>query len=328
MYASLLVAVVGRWNISEEQFLSGSGLCAEELGQPFWALDYEVFRYLLRRALTLTAEPGLGFHLAKEMTVASHGLVGMAILVAKDLREAIAVIQQFIQLQSTELRIRMEVEGDSASVCFEQSWPDSDVGQVAMIFVMLGFALMSRTCTGHDMSGVSMDFPFPRPAYFERFEHMLLGPVRFDQPEGRNVFPASYLDMPMIMANTVAARLTQEQCQLEVDALASSSGIADLVRGLIYDEVVGFCTQEQVAEKLHMTARTLQRHLDQAGKGFRVIAEELRHAKALALLKRQDLSLVFIAERLGYKDVTNFARAFKRWTGMTPGKCREGSRHK
>jgi AraC-like DNA-binding protein len=77
-----------------------------------------------------------------------------------------------------------------------------------------------------------------------------------------------------------------------------------------------------VAAKLFMSERTLQRQLDSEGQNFRAMVDELRQQKAFILLKRRELTLEFIAEKLSYTDVNSFTRAFKRWTGTSPGKWR------
>ncbi len=320
-YAGLLAAVVERWNISAEQLLEGSGIAPEQLLAPFWHLDYEVFSQLLKRALALTGEPGLGFHIGMQMTVSCHGLIGFAAMIAKDVREALEVAQQFIRLQSSAVSLRLEVEGDTASLYFEQMLPDHAFGEVGALFLLLGFAFMGRAVTGQHLVGIG-DLPFARPAYFDRFEHLLPGSLRFGQPYTRMVFPSHYLDLPLIMADPLAARIAREQCKRELNALLDCESVASLVRELIYDEAMGFCSMDEVAEKLHMSARTLQRQLALENRTFSAIVNELRQQKAMVMLKRKELSLEFIAENLGYTDVTNFTRAFRRWTGQTPAKHR------
>ncbi len=180
----------------------------------------------------------------------------------------------------------------------------------------MGEAVCGQKLEGRD------EVPISRPAYFDRFEHLVSGEVHFDQPHLRLVFPVSILDIPMIMADPMSARLAREQCKRSLTTLIGHDKISEMVRELVYDEALGFSSMEDVAEKLHMSERTLQRQLTQEGTSFRTIVDEMRLQKAGGLLKRKELSLEAIAEMLGYTDVTNFTRAFKRWTGLTPSKYR------
>jgi AraC-like DNA-binding protein len=77
-----------------------------------------------------------------------------------------------------------------------------------------------------------------------------------------------------------------------------------------------------VANTLGTSARTLQRRLGAHGLSFRDVLEAVREQRARAYLAGHDLSISEIAERLGYAEVSAFLRAFKRWTGTTPGRVR------
>ncbi|MDO8331135.1 MAG: AraC family transcriptional regulator ligand-binding domain-containing protein [Fluviicoccus sp.] len=321
-YVSSLAAVVARWDISAERLLEGSGIDPERLLDPLWQVDYGVFVALVNRALQLTGEPGLGFHLGLQMTVTCHGLIGFAAMVCRNVREALEVAQQYILLQSSVLAIRLVVEGDTARLYFEQDWPNPMQQEVACCSLMLGFAMMGKAVTGLSLVGTA-EVPFAEPAYFSRFAHLLPGDVRFGQKKPCMVFPASYLDFPLLMADPLAARLAREQCKNNLRALVGQTGFSHAVRELLHDEVLGFAPIDHVAEKLHMSVRNMQRQLAAEGLTFRQLLAEERLKQAVFLLRRRDLSLAFIASRLGYANVTAFTRAFQRWMGETPGLYRQ-----
>jgi AraC-like DNA-binding protein len=81
---------------------------------------------------------------------------------------------------------------------------------------------------------------------------------------------------------------------------------------------------EQAAHQLHMTSRTLHRALQREGWTFNSILEIQRRYLACDLIKVNELAVSEVAERLGYREVSNFIRAFRRWYGTSPGKFREG----
>ena len=79
---------------------------------------------------------------------------------------------------------------------------------------------------------------------------------------------------------------------------------------------------EHVATLLEMSPRTLRRHLARQRTSFTEILERWRRDSALTLLQNTNLRVADIAIRLGYSHLSNFERAFKRWTGHTPGSYR------
>jgi AraC-like DNA-binding protein len=74
----------------------------------------------------------------------------------------------------------------------------------------------------------------------------------------------------------------------------------------------------QVARRLRLSPRTLVRRLGARGTSFRDLVAEHRRRRAAELLLQPELSIGEIAERLGYRDPTNFARACRRWFGFSP----------
>ncbi|MEZ4313573.1 MAG: helix-turn-helix transcriptional regulator [Polyangiaceae bacterium] len=74
----------------------------------------------------------------------------------------------------------------------------------------------------------------------------------------------------------------------------------------------------QVARKLQMSPRSLQRRLTDMGTTFRALVTAERHALALRHLSSPALSIAEIAFLLGFSTVPAFHRAFKQWTGLTP----------
>lgn len=324
-YVSLLADVVERWDISPEQLLEGSGVLPTQLFEPFWYLDFHVFNRLLNRAVQLTNEPALGVYLGLQMTVSCHGTVGLAAMVAQNLGEAFSVIEQFIGLRCPAIKPQLDIEGEIAHLYLNQPIPDFKMGMVGMMFLMVGFSQMSHAMTGQRLSGW-VELNFAQPSYFETIKTILPNNILFDQPHNRLVFPKQYLDLPLIMADPLAARLAREQCKRDLNQLAEKRGeknqLSKLVKELLFDEVQGFFNMKEVADKLYLSERTLQRQLAQENTTFQALTDEARERESKKLLSQRENSIADVSEKLGYADVTHFTRAFKRWTTQTPKQFR------
>lgn len=315
-YVNLLADVVSRWGISVEQLFAGTGIAPRQVYEPIWYIEMDKAMQLIARALQLTGEPGLGFHLGMQMTVTCHGLIGFSAMVANNVRGALEVAQEFIALQSTVHQVRLEEQGNLAYLHFEQT-ESSPYDSIIQVALLLGFAQMGKAVSGCALTGIA-DVQFARPDYFDRFVHLIPGELRFGQKRTCMIFERAILDIPLIMADPMTARLAREQCKRQLHDLFRSTDIKSLVLELLYDEAQGFSSLAQVATSLHMSERSLQRKLMDEGINFRLLVDDLRCKKAISLLKNKSMTLEFIAEHLGYTDVTNFSRAFKRWTGVSP----------
>jgi AraC-like DNA-binding protein len=85
---------------------------------------------------------------------------------------------------------------------------------------------------------------------------------------------------------------------------------------------------EDIADALHISSRTLQRRLQDAGASFQRVLEEARHQLARHYLNHSVLELNEAAYLLGYEDSNSFVRAFRTWEGVPPARWREEQRAK
>ena len=72
-----------------------------------------------------------------------------------------------------------------------------------------------------------------------------------------------------------------------------------------------------------MSGRTLQRKLRDEGMAFQALLDDLRCQLARRHMAEPRESIAEIAFLLGFSEVSTFHRAFKRWTGLTPGDYRK-----
>ncbi len=80
-----------------------------------------------------------------------------------------------------------------------------------------------------------------------------------------------------------------------------------------------------VSKALNMSLRSLQRKLAREGTSFKEILDEARHQLAVRYVKESGLPLREITGRLGFSDPGNFARAFRRWEGVSPNRYRRSA---
>ena len=80
-----------------------------------------------------------------------------------------------------------------------------------------------------------------------------------------------------------------------------------------------------VARSLATSERSLQRRLQEEGTSFREVVDDARKQLAVGYLGDRRLAVSEVAYLLGYSEAGAFVRAFKRWTGKTPGEMRAGA---
>lgn len=85
---------------------------------------------------------------------------------------------------------------------------------------------------------------------------------------------------------------------------------------------VGRPMKADVGRELGMSARTLQRRLEQRGTSFQRLILYVRMSRALRLLRDPSISIEEVAVATGYRNAVSFHKAFRDWTGTTPATYR------
>tara|TARA_R110002111_G_scaffold94190_3_gene146192 strand:- start:6406 stop:7341 length:936 start_codon:yes stop_codon:yes gene_type:complete len=131
-------------------------------------------------------------------------------------------------------------------------------------------------------------------------------------------FSREQLSRKLPQANPVTAELCEQQCRALMEQRRSSAGAQAIVVHYLQNSGARMPTLTAAARHLHMSERTLKRHLQAEGISFRQLLERVRKDRAERLLNQGALSISEIADRLGFSDASTFSQAFKRWTGTAP----------
>ena len=120
--------------------------------------------------------------------------------------------------------------------------------------------------------------------------------------------------------------LLEKQAEALLDKSAQADAFLESVQAVCVELLnQGAPTLPVVARKLNLSTRTLHRRLEERGLNFNGLLRETRLKLAKHYLADSRLELKQVAFLLGYSDVANFRRAFKRWEGVAPSGVREGN---
>ncbi len=255
------------------------------------------------------------------MSISAHGYLGFAAMSAPTLRQALELAIQYAPIRTTSMVLHLEVTETSAALVIDENADFGSARDVLLLGVLVGLWRIGNTFLGREVTESSLDVTFPEPPYYARFRRT--NPrVRFSQTANRLVFDPSLLDAPLVSADPAALRLAQDQCERLLESLGTDSRVVDRVRRLVLRRDAGVRSFEELAVAVRISPRTLRRRLADARVSFSTLLDEARRDRALLLLRSRDVSTKDVAERVGYSNVANFMRAFRRWTGRTPAAYR------
>ena len=109
----------------------------------------------------------------------------------------------------------------------------------------------------------------------------------------------------------------------KLEAQTGSTPTADRLRDALYEMLPsGQSSVEAACQKLHLSKRSLQRHLQREGSSFQKVLDATRSELSLHYLRMDNISIEEISYLLAFRDPNSFYRAFHNWTGMTPAQAR------
>lgn len=319
-YGLLIQEVAHQLGVGTE-LLTAAGLTTERLESTDGRLSAMQAGSLLYHAMELSREPALGYEIGLQSGLTSHGLVGLALMSVDSVRTAVQWGVEFGPLQLPMLAIGLITDDQWAAVEVTATTWLGPVRQCMFDMYLVGLAGMAPILSGRAMSvdDVELWFDCPEPSYYTRYRHRL-PTARFDMGANQVRFPARYLDSRPDTANPVTTHLLERRFRIEMAELGLAGDPVEQVRALLRS-APGLGLPD-AATSLAVSPRTLKRQLSRHGTTYSALVEEVRRAESVRLLRGTRATVDQIADRLGYSDASSFVRAFRRWTGRTPGAYR------
>ncbi|MBV60359.1 MAG: AraC family transcriptional regulator [Nevskiales bacterium] len=319
----LLVRLAQDYGVDGRTCLQHTGLSSDDLADAHRLIDpaqeLQVATNLVR---ALPDHPTLGLEAGKRYHLGIYGVRGFALATAPTPRALADIALGYLDLSFAFVRFKLALDQGTASVTLDdQAIP----APVRPFMLQRDFAAM--------VNALTEVMPAARP--FQRIDLALASPQdttayealcgqrpHFGQPRHRITFMDGFLDQALPRGDALIARACEDHCRRLLDRQRQRNGLAAQVRDRLLRTPHRMPSLVRVAEELHLSERSLRRHLQAEDTCFSALADEVRKALAIELLTKAGLKLDEIAGRLGYADAGSFIHAFKRWTGESPTQFR------
>ncbi len=244
-----------------------------------------------------------------------------AIIQCRTLEKALGRGALFYDLFPAAPRIELRRDGERAELVIDHSAlqdPEHFLTEsLLVIWHRLGSWLIGQRIRLDEAR-----FAYPEPAHAAEYDLLFPCSRRFAADSTGLSFHARYLDMPLLQDERSLKHFLKDS---PADLLARPDGgdsLTSQIRRLLGRDCRRWPDLESVAQQLHMSPQTLRRHLREEGPNFQELKDQLRRDLAIYHLGRDELSIQDIADQLGFSEPSAFHRAFKKWTGLTPGAYR------
>jgi AraC-like DNA-binding protein len=319
-----IVAAAAARGVPPERLLAAAGLRREELADPDGRVPRACELRLWDAVRASTGDESFGLHMAESLPVEAYGAMGFATRSSATLGEAYRRIARFVRLMRSG--VRLEIVEDGAVVRLRHLPPAGEAppSRHAVEWFMATLVLAARRGVEPGCVPLEARFSHAAPPRVDEHRRVFGAALRFAADRDELALPAALLARPQVGAEPGLSSMLDRHLDEALARLPAGHGVIDRVRAGVVEALRRGHepTLAQLALETRMSARSLQRRLQQEGTSLQALLEQIRAELAARYLADGGYSISEVAFLLGFSEVSTFHRAFKRWTGATPAAFR------
>ena len=309
-----------------EPLLKNAGLTVRQIEDPGVRLRVrDQIRFLDLVAIALK-DDFLGFHLAQSPDLREMGWLYYVSASSETMNDALQRAARYSSIVNEGISLKHIDRGDSVvtAISYVGVSRHSDRHQIEFLAVTL--VRMCRQLTGLHLMPSRVRFIHHRERICSAFLEFFGSDVDFGAAVDEVAFATTIKNMPVVSADPYLNKLLVTHFDHALSLRPTNRGS---FRSSVENTIMpllphGKGRAVEIAPRLGLSQRTFARRLSLEGLTFSEVLERLRVDLAERYLTDERLSISQIAWLLGYREVSAFTHAFKRWTGKTPREVRSG----
>ncbi|CAM3271652.1 AraC family transcriptional regulator [Pseudomonas floridensis] len=304
-------------DLNSTELCQAAGIDPQSLNDPDATFTADATAKLWQLAVQASQDPALGLRVSRFVSPTTFHALGYTLVASGSLREVFERIVRYHSMAEDSLELDFRSVGERYE--FRFSAPPSC--QLPTHELLDAFAaIYVRTCRnrlGRNYAPLALHLRRPAPDYPQPWHELFRAPLFFSAQENLLEFACDDFDSHLDDGPIV---LSEQVPNAEpLPSLIWEQRVRSAIETLLPD---GEPSAESIAEALHLSPRSLQRHLADEGCRYDLLLNQCRQNLALLHMNDPHSSLSEVAYLLGFSDTDSLSRAFKRWTGMTPGQYR------
>ena len=308
--------------------LQGSNLALSELELPGQYITVEQNLKCVANAMKLARSPEWYLPWGLRIAEYIHGPLTPALLTAPTLGDGLDVFFEYFGLRIPYMGIRARLGAGQLEI---ELTPLLDVGDLIAPLVEIPFLILQHyigTVRAAPMREALLQLSYPSPASQAVYRKWFECELRFHAPRNVLSIPVAWRATSNLGYDEALWQAALHKCSELADTQTLRCPLprmrAELQRMLNGTEAATTPpTLGKVARRMNTSPRTLIRRLRVAGTTFQLEIDGIRRQRATELLRRVSVPMSSIADALGFADAASFAKAFKRWTGVSPSTYRK-----
>ncbi|MEN6637586.1 MAG: AraC family transcriptional regulator [Smithella sp.] len=322
--AQWFIEQLGEMGIAASRLLAGTKLESDWLAREDTIITFPEYKCIITNALEVTKDSALGLKLGWSINPAMFGIFGYALMSSKTLKDAANVFLKYQDLPGQLTRISMRQDDSALVIRSAPLYPFEDA--------LLCYAIeevLSTTYYGiiflanKNINPMEICLSYPAPKHAGLYKEIFKCPVRFMESENLIRFDARIFNLPVHTANPCIHEYSTQYCEKMLSGLKKSDQFINQVQNIILTSPGHFPKAEEVAKKLAMSIRSLNRRLQERNTSYKKIVDEIRSDLSIRYLSNTNLSIDQISDLVGFSEATAFRKTFKRWVGRSAAQYRK-----
>lgn len=305
---------------STDTWLAQAGISPDLLAQDEARVTAQQYIDLFQLLIKGLNDEALGF-LTRPLKPGSLMLIARSALGAPDLEVALRRICHVLHLLQDDIEPTLEQDGVLAGIAFRMSAAQKRPTFLHEFLLRVVWRL-AAWLAGGTLKIARFDFAFAQPAYVHSYGKSFPAPLQFGQPMSAFWFDARRLSRPIARDDEGLREFVASWPASAIVPRRDVEGMVARVRMSLMAARPTWPGLDAIAATLNISGSTLQRRLAIEGASFQVVKDDLRRDLAIACLGRGQTTVSELASELGFSEGASFQRAFKSWTGSSPGMYR------
>ncbi len=306
-----------QWLYSE--WFSTPCLDLDQIRQGLGFVEFSEICAVISHALKQTQQPHLGILLGSSEGQISMGILGFAMQACKTVAEAMQTALHYHPISGSVLDLSFHIVDNYCEIELNER---SHCGDLHAFFCDEAFASMIMCLNmmlGDHCDLICLELSYDHSAYLDEYQKIFNCPILFNANKNLIRFNSTILTRTLknhSPVNFQSAIQICEQALKQFDQMNQHS-LVNVLQHLIESHLPDRFDMQQAAQHFHLSERHLRRLLLNEGLNFQLLRQQILEKKAKQWMK-ENHSISEISFNLGFSELREFRRAFKKWTGYSP----------